>query len=121
MTYQINKISAATPPANALRVTGWRDLPKEKGVARFEIKKADGAARTIVVRKRNRRTLQALIKQPIFCASPVRISDVVHILGRDFGVNIDTTLYADPDDDDCLRFGVYTLLDSVRIIAGVTA
>lgn len=123
MTVEIGttETRATTPPANALRVTGWRDLPKEKGVARFEVTRADGGTRTIFVRKRNRRILQALIKQPVFCASPVRISDVVHVLGREYGINIDTTLYADHNNDDSQRFGVYTLLDSVTLISGVSA
>ena len=106
------------PPSDALRVEAWRDLPGEKSPARYEITHTDGTKNQIMLAKGNRIILDALIAQPLFCASPVRISDRVCILRRDYGVPIQKTMYTNDASTDCVRFGIYHLAGIVRRIGG---
>lgn len=105
------------PPANALRVNAWRDLPRDRTPARYEIAGPDGA-RAITLTKGNRIILDALLERPVYCASPVRISDRVCILRRDYGVPIDREMYeADPHTGGD-KYGVYFIGAGVRRIEG---
>ncbi len=97
------------PPANALRVEAWRDLPTDRNQARYKITGADGDTRMITLKKGNRIILDALIAQPVFCASPVRISDRVCILRHDYGVPIIKRMYENDAATDRAKFGVYFL------------
>lgn len=63
-----------------------RDLPQDRNTVLFTIDND----RTTLIGKRLRQVLEALQKGPIFCASPVRLSDAVLILRRDYGVRIET-------------------------------
>ncbi len=56
----LNKMTR--PPANALRVEAWRDLPKDGAAARYKITKEDGSVCVIMVAKGNRIVLDALLK-----------------------------------------------------------
>ena len=105
------------PPANALRVEAWRDLPPDATRARYKIIGANGETRLIALANGNRIILDALIKQPVFCASPVRISDVVSILKRSYGVPIDKKMYENDAAPSKARFGVYFLDGGVERIA----
>lgn len=115
MTEQ-TKISIPTnrPPANTLRVYGWANLPGEKAPAQFNITDGTGESRTVTLSKNKRRILEGLMKQPMFCASPVRISDIVFILKTDYGINIHMDLYSNDAETDRAKFGVYTLIDHVE-------
>ena len=104
------------PPANTLRVEAWRDLPHNKGWMAYRVIPEGGKPRTIRVRKNNRIVLDAAIKQPILAASPVRISDNIHILKRDYGLNIETKMYENDTATDRAKFGVYFLIDRVEPI-----
>ena len=104
------------PPSNALRVEAWRDLPSNKEPARYEITHEDGSTDQITLAKGNRIILDALIAQPVFCASPVRISDRVCILRHEYGVPITKEMYDNDADTDRARFGVYFLDGNVRRI-----
>ena len=104
------------PPRNTLRVQSWRDLPKERSIARYEVPAADGKARVITLKSGNRVILDALIDRPLFCASPVRISDRVCILRHEYGVPIDREMYDGDDATDGQRFGVYFIGKGVRRI-----
>lgn len=115
-----NKITHQTdrPPANALRVTRHADLPGATSPARYQITGEDGQTKTITLSKGNRVILDALIKQPVYCASPVRISDRVCILRRDYGVPITKEMYSNDAATDRAKFGVYFLGAGVRRIDG---
>ena len=119
MTAQ-TKISIPTdrPPANALRVDKWSDMPTGTAPARYEITGEDGQSTTITLAKGNRIILDALIERPIYCASPVRISDRVCILRRDYGVPITKEMYSNDAATDRAKFGVYFLSGVVRRING---
>jgi hypothetical protein len=101
------------PPANALRVDAWRYLPADRTPAQYQITDSDGDTRTITLAKGNRIILDALIKQPVYCASPVRVSDRVCILRHEYGVPITKEMYENDIATDRAKFGVYFLGDGV--------
>ena len=113
-----NFIPTDRPPANALRVKRWSDMPKGTAPARYEIIGEDGTTMTVTLAKGNRIILDALIQQPVYCASPVRISDRVCILRRDYGVPITKEMYNNDAATDRAKFGVYFLGEGVRRIDG---
>lgn len=118
MTEQFKVVQATTPipPLNTLRVEAWRDLPSDKSWRSYQVTSAGCEPRIINLRKNNRRILDAAIKQPILCASPVRISDVIHILKRDYGIGFETKMYKNDTETDRAKFGVYFLTDAVTPI-----
>lgn len=97
------------PPANALRVKAWRDLPSDTKKARYKVTDRNGDTHTITVSKGSRRILDALIAGPVYCASPVRISDRVCILRHEYGVPIIKEMYENDAATDRSKFGVYFL------------
>ncbi len=105
------------PPANALRVNAWRDLPSETEPATYEVKGKDGTSRAVSLSKGNRIVLDALIDRPIFCASPIRISSRVCVLRHDFGVPIKKEMYDNDTTTDRAKFGAYFLDCDVKRIS----
>lgn len=109
------------PPDNTRRVNAWRDLPKDRTPARYAITDGDGNTRTITLAKGNRVILDALLERPLYCASPVRISDRVCILRNEYQVPIAREMYdADPATDR-QRFGVYFIGKGVVRVGGGAA
>ena len=113
-----NFIPTDCPPANALRVERWSDMPSDTAPARYEVVSEDGTTKAFTLAKGNRIILDALIQQPVYCASPVRISDRVCILRRDYGVPITKEMYSNDTATDRAKFGVYFLGKGVRRIEG---
>lgn len=106
-------------PANALRVEAWRGLPVDKSPAHYRITGDDGNTKTITVDKGNRIVLDALIDQPVYCASPVRISGPVCVLRHEYGVPIEIEMYENDTATDRARFGVYFIGEGVeRVVDG---
>jgi len=103
-----NQIKKPRPPANALHVNAWRDLPPDRNPARFRVTNAIGRCHEIKLKQGNRVVLEALMMQPLYCASPVRISDRVSILKHKFSIAVDTKDY---EIDTMIggRFGIYFL------------
>jgi|TARA_R110000823_G_scaffold191991_1_gene323656 hypothetical protein len=99
-----------------LRVQGWKDLPKDRSTARYEIPTDDGGTRVITLKSGNRVVLDSLIARPLLCASPVRISDRVCILRHEYGVPIDREMYDGDEASEGQRFGVYFIGQGVRRI-----
>lgn len=106
------------PPANALRVEAWRDLPSDRAPARYKITGDDGAVHQITLTKGNRIILDALINQPVYCASPVRISDRVCILRHEYRVPIIKEMFDNDAATDRAKFGVYFLNGRVERLSG---
>jgi hypothetical protein len=104
------------PPSNALRVEAWRDLPPDGSPARYRITGDDGAVHQITLAKGNRIILDALLKQPVYCASPVRISDRVCILRHEYRVPIIKEMFENDAATDRAKFGVYFLNGQVERI-----
>jgi hypothetical protein len=92
------------------------DLPQRRSNAQFRITKANGVSETITLNNRKRQMLQALMRSPVYCASAVRLSDIVFRLWRENGINIETQLYQDHDVDENIRYGIYVLTDQVRYL-----
>ena len=67
-------------------VMSLRDLEPKRDKGTYEL---DGETQ-IVVSKRWREMLETLRVGPVYCASPVRLSDAVCVLRREYGVAIET-------------------------------
>ena len=113
----INFDKITRPPSNALRVDAWRDLPQDSAAARYKITRDDGSVCVITLAKGNRIILDALLKQPVYCASPVRISDRVCILRHEYSVPITKKMYENDAATDRAKFGVYFLDGCVERLA----
>ncbi len=97
------------------RITRRSDLPQARGLAAYIWNDPDvGEVRTIVS-KRDRQVLDAIIKSPVFCASPIRVSDSVLRLRRDHGVPVLREDYTEQDGDETLNFGIYHLGANVQL------
>ncbi|WP_299300551.1 hypothetical protein [uncultured Litoreibacter sp.] len=109
-------------PENMLRIEAWRDLTGAKEWQAFLVTPQDGDPHTITVRRNNRIVLDALIAQPVLCASPVRLPDKVSILKNEYGIGIgigiETKMYDNDAATDRAKFGVYLLKDAVTPIDG---
>ncbi len=104
-----NQTNNIRPPASALRVEAWRDLPKDGAAARYKITREDSGVSVITLAKGNRIILDALLEQPVYCASPVRVSDRVCILIHKYGVPITKEMYENDESTGRDKFGVYFL------------
>ena len=104
----------SSPPAFAQRITKRADLPKMRAPAVYLVEDAAGTARHIV-QKRARQVLEALMREPIFCASPVRLGPAVQHLRETFGAaSIETVWHEVREGDEYTRFGVYHLRAAIR-------
>ncbi|RYH08828.1 hypothetical protein [Tropicimonas sp. IMCC6043] len=106
--------SSTTPPKNAQRILSWADLPPAADSATYELISTTGETRTVTLKGGNRRVLEGLMRGPLYCASPVRVSDRVMVLKRDHGVTIRTEVFESDGTTECERFGIYFLDDEVR-------
>ena len=95
--------------SKAKRITRRADLPQERGLAAYSWLDEGGEEARTMVSKRDRQVLDAIIASPVFCASPVRVSDSVLRLRRDHGVPILRKDFTERDGDESLTFGVYLL------------
>lgn len=93
----------------ARRITRRADLPKTRAFARYVWKDDHGGECSTALQKRDRQVAEALIEGPLFCASPVRVSDSVLRLRRDHGLPVETEFFSERDGDESLTFGVYYL------------
>lgn len=109
------------PPSNAQRLMQWQDFPQGTAPAQFELYDAAGKSRTIELKKNMRRVFEALLRGPVYCASPVRISDLVLRLKQDHSVTIETLMYEGDGQFGCERYGVYFLRENVRRTSGQEA
>jgi hypothetical protein len=86
------------PPANAQRVNAWCDLPLARDPARYRITNPNGQTHEITLKLGNRQILEGLMCAPMYCASPVRVSDRVLILKTEFGIAVETKDY-EPENE----------------------
>ena len=101
-----------TLPTGTRWIMSRSDLPTAREPARYEWTE-DGKPHFAVLSKRNRQVLDALRRGPLYCASPVRLSDSVLILKRDYGIDIETLLFSGDGES---RFGVYRLASDITFI-----
>jgi hypothetical protein len=97
------------PPANARRLEAWRYPPKNGAPTRYKITKEDGDVSVIMLGKGNQIIFDALLKQPVYCASPLHISDRVCILRHEYQVSIIKGMYENDAAKDRAKFGGYFL------------
>ena len=106
------------PLANALCVTGWKDLPTDRTPARYLVTDSSGETREVTPAKPNLVILDALVEQPTYCASPVRVSDRVFVLRSEYGVPITIEMYENDADTTRSKYGVYFIGEGVARIEG---
>lgn len=88
-------------------------LSKSRSARRYRA----NSGKTTIVAKRDRQVLDTLIIGPVFCASPVRLSDSVLRLRRDHGIEVETEFLESTQSDGAkCRYGYYVLADSVTPI-----
>ncbi len=106
-------LKAITPPSNAQRVKALPDLPSERAPMRFTITRADGRTVQFIADKRRRQVLELLMRGPVFCASPVRLSHAVLYLRERAGLEVETIHYPADLERGAGSFGVYFLRSKV--------
>lgn len=105
---ELTKIRAA-----ARRIIRRADLPKSRTPAGYKWHDEAGSECATNLEKRDRQFFEALQQGPIFCASPVRLSDAVLRLRREHGLPVETEFFTERDGDEALTFGVYHLTAEV--------
>ncbi|OOY23127.1 hypothetical protein BMI91_16930 [Thioclava sediminum] len=110
--------SKKAPPRHAKRVNCVADLPKDRSPASFEVINANSKSRVVILEKRRRQILELLTLGPVYCASPVRISDIVYVLKREIGLEVDTEFYPGDRATGAGDYGVYFLRSRVRRLDG---
>ena len=75
-----------TKQRNPRWIMSLRDLAQTRGRREYLVDRES----QIVVSKRWREMLETLRQGPVYCASPVRLSDAVCVLRREYCVNIET-------------------------------
>lgn len=86
-----NQINFEPKPRWILSV---RDLPEERSPARYRVIEVHGHAMEVVLDKRKRQVVDALIAGELYCASTVRIGDIVFRLKEDNGLHAETKALA---------------------------
>lgn len=104
------------PPSNAQRIMRVADLPPDRKPTRYEIRNGTSKPRIVTLDKRKRQIVDLLMSAPVYCASPVRLSDVVHILKREIGLEVETKYYPGNPITGSGAYGVYFLTSDVRRI-----
>lgn len=103
----------------AKRITRRADLPQARGLAAYIWDDPDAGEIRTIVSKRDRQVLDAIIASPVFCASPVRVSDSVLRLRHEHGVPILREDFKESDGDERLVFGVYHLGANVLLAPSI--
>jgi hypothetical protein len=106
----------AKPPANAQRIWRVADLPKNRAPAHYVITNDGDEPITVLLSKRRRQVMDLLKQGSVYCASPVRISDIVHLLKRETGVVVDTEYYPGDHETGAGTYGVYVLKSKVTLL-----
>lgn len=82
-------------PKDTRWIMSRRDLPQTRVPSSYLLKKETGDERTITLSHRYLQVFEALRIGPIHCASPLRLSDAVLILRRDYEVDIVTDFHTE--------------------------
>ena len=104
------------PPATSQRIYRVADLPQEREPADYNIANNVEKPRLVTLAKRKRQIMDLLLQGPVYCASPVRISDIVHILKREIGLDVETKIYPGEPETGAGDYGVYFLQSRVTRI-----
>ena len=102
------------PPRHARRISRVSELPPHREPATYEFHDTNNKTRLMKLANRKRQVMDLLIATPIHCASPVRLSDVVHILKRETAIEVETKMYPGDPRTGSGDYGVYFLVSDVR-------
>lgn len=105
------------PPLNSQRIHRVADLPPYRSPMVYVIANNDEDTHIATLQKRKRQIMDLLLQGPVYCASPVRISDIVHILKREIGLDVETTIYPGDKQTGAGDYGVYFLKSRVHCVA----
>ncbi len=103
----------STPPSNARRIWRIADLPPERAVAEYIVRNGADESR-VTFSKRKCQVIELLRQAPVYCASPVRISDIVFLLKTEDGIEIETLRFPGDPTRGIGPFGVYVLRSDIR-------
>lgn len=103
------------PPHDTILVMRVADLPQDRRPAQYSVQYAD-RAKVHTFSKRLRQVLDLLRRGPVFCASPVRISQAVMELREDYGFDIETKRYPGNPITGAGSYGVYFLKTETALI-----
>lgn len=109
------------PPANSQRIWRVSDLPKARAAQSYRITNTDGSEINVTLANRRRQVLELLLKGPVYCASPVRLSDMVHVLKRENGLEVHTEFYPGDTETGAGTYGVYFLKSRVARLSALEA
>ncbi|MBM2294278.1 hypothetical protein JQX09_20320 [Sulfitobacter pseudonitzschiae] len=70
------------------------DLSNDRGSARYLVTRSNGETAEVILNKRKRQVVDTLLKTELFCASTVRIGDVVFRLKEDDDLHAETKALA---------------------------
>lgn len=110
MTTDTNNLK---PPKNTTHIWGVKDLTGERRPGVFEITNSTNEPFNVRLEKRDRQVAETINKYPLFCASPVRLSDSVMRLRRDHGLEIETEIYTGENGN----YGAYFLRSKMRLVS----
>ncbi|MEQ8898657.1 MAG: hypothetical protein RID23_16345 [Roseovarius sp.] len=102
------------PPTSTKRIMCVADLPSYRDMAQYSVQNEDGQEAVYTLSKRQRQVMDLLLAGPVYCASPVRLSDVVHILKREIDIEVETRFYPGDKETGSGDYGVYFLTSKVR-------
>lgn len=95
-----------TPPPNARHIWSRKGLPAGREPLAVRVESEGNKPRVITLQKTQRQVAMALRDGPIYCASPIRLSDIVFPLKREHRLDIETKMFSSEDDG---VFGIYIL------------
>jgi hypothetical protein len=108
------KTTDKKPPENARRVWRVADLPPARETAWYGITNGTQPETAHMLAKRRRQVMELLMAGPVYCASPVRVSDIVHVLKQENGLEVETEYYPGDPETGAGNYGVYFLKSRVR-------
>lgn len=101
----------------ALRIYSWDNLPSATAKAQYLIENSEQDSFTATFSKNNRRTLEGLLLNPLWCSSfcriPVNISNL-----RAAGLDIKTEPYSETKNGETRKFAIYHLRSKVTRVTG---
>lgn len=109
------------PPTNAQRIWRVSDLPRARAPQTYRITNTDGSEINVTLQNRRRQVLELLVKGPVYCASPVRLSDTVHVLKHENGLEVHTEFYPGDIETGAGTYGVYFLKSRVVRLSALEA
>lgn len=104
------------PPASTQRIMRRADLFPDRHSVWAQIHNEGAEPKKARLSKSKLQVVGTLKRGPVYAASPVRISDIVHLLKRDVGLDIETKMYPGDPVTGSGPYGVYFLKSKVTLL-----